>query len=130
MNLEDATRIRTLHRELGSIDAVAKLTGFSPSTVQKLGRHGPLSDAALVRKIADTFGVTVDAMKGSRARGDTILARQAAYYLLRRRGRSYGQIGQIFGGRDHSTIIHGCKRTRERFREDKAFMYKVIGCRR
>jgi len=45
--------------------------------------------------------------------------RQLAMYLARElTPHSTIQIGDLFGGRDHSTVIHACKRVKERLRVD------------
>lgn len=51
---------------------------------------------------------------------DYVLARQVAMHLCRRRlGLSYQELGNIFGGRDHSTAMHAVRKIRERAARDK-----------
>ena len=46
----------------------------------------------------------------SRAR-DITYARHIAMYLLRHHGsRPLAEIGKLLGGRDHSTVLHACRR--------------------
>ena len=61
--------------------------------------------------VAAGYGVTV-AELNSDARAKRLLhARHVAMFLSRRlTGRSYPQIGRRFGDRDHSTVIHACRR--------------------
>ena len=50
------------------------------------------------------------------------LARQIAMYLTRdMTSMSLMNIGQIFGGRDHTTILHGCDKVSEDIRTSDAF---------
>lgn len=45
--------------------------------------------------------------------------RQAAIFLARELcGKSLPQIARVFGGRDHTTILHACRRTEERLNGD------------
>lgn len=48
--------------------------------------------------------------------------RQACFALIRQHeGRSYAQIGRAFGGRDHTTIMHGIQAHQDRVREQPQF---------
>lgn len=52
--------------------------------------------------------------------------RFAAYYLARRwTPQSYPQLGLHYGGRDHTSIMHGERRAIERLAEDNAFAANV-----
>jgi chromosomal replication initiator protein len=37
------------------------------------------------------------------------------------------EIGRVFGGRDHSTVIHACRQVADRIQHDDAFRDKVNG---
>ena len=39
------------------------------------------------------------------------------------------QIGRVFGGRDHSTVIHSIRKVEERLGADEAFRAKIEGLR-
>ncbi|MGQ3040561.1 MAG: helix-turn-helix domain-containing protein [Brevundimonas sp.] len=65
---------------------------------------------AIIREVADRYQVQVNDLLGvSRARYVSF-ARMEAYALIRRRTPySLPQIGLIFDGRDHTTILHGVR---------------------
>ena len=71
--------------------------------------------------VAESFGVKVDDMKSkSRARA-IAYPRQVAMYLCRElTDSSLVQIGQAFGGRDHTTVIHACDKIAADSRKDSA----------
>lgn len=71
--------------------------------------------------VAESFGVKVDDMKSkSRARA-IAYPRQVAMYLCRElTDSSLVQIGQAFGGRDHTTVIHVCDKIATDSRKDSA----------
>ena len=51
---------------------------------------------------------------GEKRRPDLVQARQLAMYLCRELlGHSYPVIGKIFGGKDHSTVMHGVKKIKQ-----------------
>ena len=70
-----------------------------------------LSPEAVLEAVCRQFTVSLSQIKGpSRAR-DITYARHIAMYLLRQHGsRSLVEVGQLLGGRDHSTVLHACRR--------------------
>lgn len=67
------------------------------------------STRSLIARIAEQNGFTFDDMIGPARDRRTSVVRQAAMHAVRseRSHLSYDQIGLIFGGRDHTTIMHG-----------------------
>ena len=50
-----------------------------------------------------------------------VAARDVAIYLCRQLTReSLGRIGEYFGGRDHTTVLHACRKTEELLQTDPA----------
>jgi chromosomal replication initiator protein len=63
---------------------------------------------------ADYFQLTVEEFKSKRRTQNIALPRQVAMYLARElTDSSLPKIGEEFGGRDHSTVIHACDRVKE-----------------
>jgi chromosomal replication initiator protein len=61
--------------------------------------------------VAQHFGVPFDSMRSKTRTARLAFARQVAIYLSRDLTRcSLTQIGQRFGGRDHTTVIHACSK--------------------
>ena len=49
-------------------------------------------------------------------------ARHVAMYMMRHYGgMSFPTIGEYLGGRDHSTVVHGCQAVEKRCRDDQTF---------
>lgn len=64
--------------------------------------------------VADYFNLTVDDLKSKRRTQNIALPRQIAMYLARElTDSSLPKIGEEFGGRDHTTVMHGCDRVKE-----------------
>jgi len=69
--------------------------------------------------VARKFGLDPEAMSGKRRDRDVVLARQIAMYLMRELTEaSLPEIGVLFGGRDHSTVLHACDRVKVLMRTD------------
>ena len=61
--------------------------------------------------VAKFFHVTVADLKGSRRSSEVVFPRQIAMYLCKNVAQiSYPKIGQAFGKRDHSTVMHACEK--------------------
>lgn len=70
-----------------------------------------------------------DLRSGSRRRG-VVQARDVAMYLARQlTNKSLKQIGDYFGGRDHTTVLHGCRKTETLLRSDSTTLDAVLALR-
>lgn len=64
---------------------------------------------AIQKKVADHFNIGVSDMKVKKRTRAIAYPRQVAMYLCRRlTDHSLPEIGEHFGGRDHTTVIHAC----------------------
>ena len=82
----------------------------------------------ILRLVAQRFGVRVEDLKGKRRSKEVVLPRQVAMYLIRERLRaSLPEIGQIFGGRDHTTVLHAVQKVEKLMAEDPRLRELVEG---
>jgi chromosomal replication initiator protein len=78
------------------------LEDLLPSTAPK---HR--TDQELLNEIAGLLGFAVDALRGKSRQRPLVMARQEAMYVFRElTDLSYPAIARLFGGRDHTTVIH------------------------
>ena len=55
-----------------------------------------------------------------------VTARDVAIYLCRQLTReSLSRIGEYFGGRDHTTVLHACRKTEELLQADPAIRQAI-----
>lgn len=75
---------------------------------------------AIVAEVAKAYGYTSDDIMGRSLDRKLSAARHAAYYEVRmqRPWLSYPQIGRLFGGRDHTTILYGIRKHERKVRGD------------
>ena len=79
----------------------------------------PLEPDALIASVAAFFDLTPAALKGPSRKQPLSHARQVAMYLLRHDARaSLPRIGDMLGGRDHTTVSHGIERVAARLPQD------------
>lgn len=69
----------------------------------------------IIKLVNSNFETTTKDLCGRRRKKEIVIPRQMAMFLLRNEiGMNYEDIGDMLGGRDHTTIMHGCdKITRE-----------------
>lgn len=66
---------------------------------------------SIQKEVVNFFGMRVQDLKSRRKQKNITVPRQIAMYLTRRyTGASYPEIGEKFGGKDHSTVIHAVKK--------------------
>ncbi|MEA1926672.1 MAG: chromosomal replication initiator protein DnaA [Candidatus Auribacterota bacterium] len=72
------------------------------------------------RKLSDYYDIRMADMKSSRRPKAIAYPRQLAMYLARSMtGRSLNEIGDAFGGRDHTTVLHACQKITKSILDDK-----------
>lgn len=80
----------------------------------------PRTDEQLLKEIADFVGFSVDEIKGKSRQRPLVTARQTAMYVVRELTElSYPAIARLFGGRDHTTVIHAVEKTQRVIKERK-----------
>lgn len=80
----------------------------------------PRSDEQLLVEIAEHLGFEVDALRGKSRQRPLVQARQTAMYVFRElTDLSYPAIARLFGGRDHTTVIHAVDKTQRMMSERK-----------
>jgi len=128
------SNIRELEGALTRVAAFSDLSGL-PLTTQlvesaladMLPRRTEVQPDEIVRRVADTFGVTVERIIGRDRSRQVALPRQIAMYLLREEANiSLPQIGETLGGRDHTTVMYGCDKIADMIERDDRFRRQVI----
>jgi chromosomal replication initiator protein len=77
--------------------------------------HASLSLSAIQRAVASHYEVSADDLVSATRRARVAWARQVAIHLARQLTNLPLQaIGEGFGGRNHATVLHACKRVGER----------------
>jgi chromosomal replication initiator protein len=139
-----ARNCRSSVRELEG--ATIKLLAYSSLTRREitveLAREalgGVLRDAAPAAElsidgirahIAQSWGVTVEALNSKRRTKEITVPRQVAMYLIREMlAVSLVDIGRAFGGRDHSTVIHSVQKVEEMMAQDDAVRVRIDALR-
>jgi chromosomal replication initiator protein len=85
-----------------------------------------LSVTAIQKAVAQEWGVTQDGLKSKTRTKTLTIPRQAAMLLCREiLGLQLVEIGNAFGGRDHSTVIHSLDRASILLEQDPTFQQRL-----
>ncbi|PFG21149.1 chromosomal replication initiator protein DnaA [Serinibacter salmoneus] len=134
-----ASRISTNIRELeGALIRVTAFANLNGQTVDLSLAEMVLKDlitqdgdpeitpAMIMAQTSEYFGVTLEALRSADRTRVLVNARQIAMYLCRElTDLSLPKIGQIFGGRDHTTVMHADRKIRELMAKNRATFTQV-----
>ena len=128
------SNIRELEGALIRVAAYANLTRETPTVEMAEAQLADLlagpsksrTDEELLVEMAGYLGFSVEALKGKSRQRPLVAARQIAMYVFRDiTDLSYPAIARLFGGRDHTTVIHAVDKTQRMMREHKATFDQV-----
>ena len=83
-----------------------------------ISREKVISIGLIQETVAKYFNVTVDELKGVKRSNDITFPRQIAMYLCRNFADLLTKIGEGFGKRDHTTVIHACNKISKQMQDD------------
>ena len=87
-----------------------------------------LAPERVLSAVSEAFNIKPDALCGKRRTQSVVLPRQVAMYLLRQlTDLSLVEIGSVFGGRDHTTVMYACEKVLGLIGQDSAFSDRVNG---
>jgi chromosomal replication initiator protein len=134
-----ASRISTNIRELEG--ALIRVTAFASLNRQSVDlqlaefvlkdlipeTHGPeITAATIMGQTASYFGLSIEDLCGTSRSRVLVTARQIAMYLCRElTDLSLPKIGQQFGGRDHTTVMHADRKIRSLMAERRSIYNQV-----
>lgn len=84
----------------------------------------------IISTVANFFQISTDKMIGRDRSRKIALPRQIAMYLLREEAHfSLPQIGEVLGGRDHTTVMYGCDKVADLMETDDKLRRQLIDIR-
>ncbi len=134
-----ASKIQTNIRELEG--ALIRVTAFASLQRQEVdldlaqivlkdlipeGTESEVTPQLIMTETAAYFGITMEELTGASRTHVLVTARQIAMYLCRElTDMSLPKIGQLFGGKDHTTVMHADRKIRELLRERRSVFNQV-----
>jgi chromosomal replication initiator protein len=132
------SNIRELEGSLNRIIAYASLNerqltvDLAAAALDSLSgpRRTQLTPQGIIQSVAKYFGLSLDEIRGKGRDKAVVLPRQIAMYLVREEtNTSLEQIGQLLGGRDHTTVMHGWDKISGAVQEDHQLRNDVLAIR-
>ncbi|ESA38383.1 chromosomal replication initiator protein [Leptolyngbya sp. Heron Island J] len=119
------SNIRELEGALIRAIAYTSISGL-PMTIENLK---PVLDApagkvdasptSVIDIVSEVLSISVDDLKSNSRRREISQARQIAMYLMRRHtDLSLPKIGEVFGGKDHTTVLYSCDKIAQLVKKD------------
>jgi chromosomal replication initiator protein len=128
------TNIRELEGAMTRLMAYADLRGMALD--EKLVEYAladlmpeskEIDPEQILRTIAEEYGITVDELLSSSRSQRVALPRQIAMYMLREESDlSLPKIGELLGGRDHTTVMYGHDKITDLLERDKNLRRRIV----
>lgn len=118
----------TLHDAALSVDLAARALEniYSVPPVRSPLPRTLLTASKVLQGVCSYYHVEMERLRGKQRDREIAWPRQVAMYLLREEtDSSLLQIGAELGGRDHTTIIHGCERVRSEMERDERVRQEI-----
>jgi chromosomal replication initiator protein len=82
--------------------------------------------SSIQKAVAEFYGVRVDDLRSRGRNKSIVLPRQVAMYLCRQIVKaSLPDIGDGFGGKDHTTVIYACEKVKRKLADEEPFRKQV-----
>jgi chromosomal replication initiator protein len=90
------------------------------------GVGNTLTPAGVRARVAQAWGTSAEALQSKKRTKDLTIPRQVAMYLIKEQfDLALVEIGRLFGGRDHSTVIHSVAKVEEEMETNPDFRRRV-----
>ena len=111
-------KIKAMHL-LGGEPVTISTAQFAISDILNNDAPPPLTVEKIIEEVSRTFGVTPDDIRSSKRSSAISNARQVAMYVVRDITQlSMTNIGEEFGGRDHSTVVYAIQQIEKNMKKN------------
>jgi len=99
------------YQQLHRTDLTMDVARAAMTSLGNDNRESRLNGKQIAQAVAEYYHISEEAMCGKQRDKHIVMPRQIAMYLIRQETEvSLFEIGQLFGGRDHSTVLHACEK--------------------
>ncbi len=118
------------YQQLHHTDLTMEVARAAISSLGNDTRESRLNSRQIAQAVAEYYRISMDAMCGKQRDKHIVMPRQVAMYLIRQETQdSLLEIGQLFGGRDHSTVLHACEKIDREINVNPTLRREVIAIR-
>ena len=131
------SNVRELEGALTRLIATSDMMGRSitiqfarDTLVDLMGRRAHITPSQVVETVSKFYNLSVKELVSAARNRELVQPRQVAMYLIRQEtDASLPEIGNLLGGRDHTTVIHGIERVKERLEAEDQLRRDVMSVR-
>jgi chromosomal replication initiator protein len=99
------------YQQLHQTDLTMEVARAAMSSLGNDSKESLLNIQQIAQAVAEYYHISLESMCGKQRDKHIVMPRQIAMYLMRQETQaSLLEIGQLFGGRDHSTVLHACEK--------------------
>ena len=118
------------YQQLHRTDLTMDVARAAMSSLGNDARESRLTSMQIAEAVAEYYHISLDAMCGKQRDKHIVTPRQIAMYLMRQETQaSLLEIGQLFGGRDHSTVLHACEKIERDVNLNPALRREIVAIR-
>ncbi len=118
------------YQQLHRTDLTMDVARAAMSSLGNDARESRLTSKQIAEAVAEYYHISLDAMCGKQRDKHIVTPRQIAMYLMRQETQaSLLEIGQLFGGRDHSTVLHACEKIERDVNLNPALRREIVAIR-
>jgi chromosomal replication initiator protein len=117
-------------QQLHRTDLTMEVARAAMSSLGDDTRESRLDSKQIVQAVAEYYHISLDAMCGKQRDKHIVMPRQIAMFLIRQETQaSLLEIGNLFGGRDHSTVLHACEKIDREVNINQALRREIVAIR-
>jgi len=118
------------YQQLHRVELTMDVARAAMSSLGNDVREIRLDSRQIAQAVAEYYHVPLELICGKQRDKHIVMPRQIAMYLIRQETQdSLLEIGQIFGGRDHSTVLHACEKIERAMNVNPTLRREVIAIR-
>jgi chromosomal replication initiator protein len=118
------------YQQLHRVELTMDVARAAMSSLGNDVREVRLNSRQIAQAVAEYYHVPLELICGKQRDKHIVMPRQIAMYLIRQETQdSLLEIGQIFGGRDHSTVLHACEKIERAMNVNPTLRREVIAIR-
>ncbi len=118
------------YQQLHRTDLTLEVARAAMSSLGNDTREPRLNSQQITQAVAEYYRISLEDMCSKQRDKYIVMPRQIAMYLIRQETQaSLLEIGQLFGGRDHSTVLHACEKIDRAINTDSTLRREIIAIR-
>jgi len=118
------------YQQLHRTDLTLDVARAAMSSLGSDTREQRLNSQQIIQAVAEYYHISREDMCSKQRDKYIVMPRQIAMYLIRQETQaSLLEIGQLFGGRDHSTVLHACEKIDRAITKDSTLRREIVAIR-